>query len=177
MSEQWRDVPGWVGKYQVSDLGSVRSKASKAGGRSLCWAALRPAKQRNDYLLATFWDGGRRERWLVHALVLTAFVGPRPAGYDGCHNNGVKDDNRLENLRWATRRENHLDKKRHGTFQEGMRHGMSKLNDDAVREILHSSETLVALAKRFGVSEPTISNVRRRRTWRSTQANLRAANV
>lgn len=180
MSEEWRDVPAWFGKYQVSDSGRVRSRASKAGGLGGVWHEMTPATQRNGYKLATFWDRGRRERWLVHALVLTAFVGPRPRGHDCCHSNGIKSDNRLENLRWATRRENHMDKRRHGTFQEGAKHGMSKLTDEAVREIRESTESHAALARRYDVSDTTIAYVRKGRTWRhvrSLESSRRAANV
>lgn len=51
----------------------------------------------------------------VHRLVLEAFVGPCPAGMEVLHINGVRDDNRLENLRYGTRSENMRDALRHGT--------------------------------------------------------------
>lgn len=54
------------------------------------------------------------KRYRVHHLVLEAFVGPRPPGYHGCHNNGERLDNRPENLRWDTVTENNRDIVRHG---------------------------------------------------------------
>lgn len=50
----------------------------------------------------------------VHQLVLEAFVGPRPTGMFGCHWNDVPDDNRLENLRWASPSANRFDMIRNG---------------------------------------------------------------
>lgn len=58
-------------------------------------------------------DGIIRSRY-VHHLVLEAFVGPRPDGTEACHWNDVPDDNRLVNLRWATKSENRLDCVRNG---------------------------------------------------------------
>jgi hypothetical protein len=46
----------------------------------------------------------------IHVLVLTTFVGPRPDGHEGCHNNGEPSDNRLVNLRWDTPCANQADK-------------------------------------------------------------------
>jgi len=51
----------------------------------------------------------------VHVLVLTAFVGPCPAGMETLHEDGVRANNQLSNLRWGTRSENAKDKIRHGT--------------------------------------------------------------
>ncbi|AEK09646.1 HNH endonuclease [Mycobacterium phage Mozy] len=56
-----------------------------------------------------------RRKSLVHVLVLEAFVGPRPEGMNACHNNGIPNDNRVENLRWDTPSENNRDLIRHGT--------------------------------------------------------------
>lgn len=65
------------------------------------------------------YDAGRVKNWIVSALVLTVFVGPRPEGdYHACHNNGNPQDNRLVNLRWDTRSGNELDKRKHGTHYE-----------------------------------------------------------
>lgn len=53
----------------------------------------------------------------VHRVVLETFVGLRPDGMECCHGNGVRSDNRLENLRWDTHEANEADKVRHGTRQ------------------------------------------------------------
>ena len=50
----------------------------------------------------------------IHRLVLEAFVGPCPEGMETCHNNGVRTDNRLENLRWDTSSANNDDIVKHG---------------------------------------------------------------
>jgi hypothetical protein len=102
----------------------------------------------------------------VHALVLEAFVGPRPEGFDACHNNGNKTDNRLENLRWDTKSANSLDKRRHGTMLRGEKHPKNKLTEVQAREILASPEMGVALAAKYGVSECTVCEIRTGRKWK-----------
>lgn len=62
---------------------------------------------------------GRGRFRRVHQLVLEAHVGPAPDGLVACHQNGVKTDNRLENLRWDTRSANALDAVRHKVGRSG----------------------------------------------------------
>jgi NUMOD4 motif/HNH endonuclease len=122
--EQWRTIPGWEGYYEVSSLGRVRSLpriVERRGHRGPQAVAARVLKKiplgtpPNEYPTVWLHRAGGRERRLVHLLVLEAFVGQRPAGCQGCHNNGVNTDGRLENLRWGTPSENMRDAIRHGT--------------------------------------------------------------
>lgn len=118
MSEEWRPIVGFgAGFYMVSDIGRVKSldRVDRSG------------KRRNGRVLADKASGiyGHRafdlyvdrlkRRAYVHALVLEAFVGPRPDGFHGCHNDGDPTNNRLVNLRWDTPSANRLDSVRHGT--------------------------------------------------------------
>jgi hypothetical protein len=122
VGETWKSVIGYEGIYEVSSLGSVRSldRPGEPGkglyarkGRVLTavanWAG---------YHRVLLYKRGRRKLRLVHHLVLEAFVGARPEGMDGCHENGIRDDNRVENLRWDTKSGNMKDKVRHGTHHE-----------------------------------------------------------
>lgn len=113
-AERWVRVPDVAG-YLVSDAGRVRSLdraiETVRGPRRLRGRTLRPYADGHGYLAVTL--SGRIVR--VHALVLTAFVGPRPPGAQTCHDNGVRADNRLRNLAWCTPVENAADQRRHGT--------------------------------------------------------------
>lgn len=116
--EEWRAVLGYEGQYEVSNRGQVRSldriitfpdgRYRRARGRILKpWTLKRIGHQCVGL--------AGKSRALVHVLVLEAFVGPRPDGLVACHNNGIADDNRVENLRWDTYAENNKDLVRHGT--------------------------------------------------------------
>lgn len=120
-TERWKPVPGHPG-YEVSDCGRVRSVDRVRlypGGytKSLRGKVLRPSHDKTGRarIPLPLPDGGTK-MWQIHALVLTAFVGPRPdEATDGCHNNGNCTDNRLTNLRWDTKSGNMMDTIQHGT--------------------------------------------------------------
>lgn len=119
--EEWRPVVGHENSYEVSSRGSVRSvdrvlvftdgRSRRARGRELKPWPLR----RVGHLCVTL-SGGVKA--LVHVLVLEAFIGPRPLGMVACHNNGIAEDNRVDNLRWDTYSENNRDLVRHGTHHQ-----------------------------------------------------------
>lgn len=105
----------------------------------------------------------------VHRLVLLAFVGPCPDGLQACHNDGDRENNRPDNLRWDTPSSNYADRDRHGTTATGERNGASKLNAVAVAEIRRryaAGESQESLGRFFGVGHATISRVVRRVVWR-----------
>jgi hypothetical protein len=98
MTEVWRDVPGYVGLYQVSNTGRVRNARS---GR-----VLKLNKQGRGYAQTMLSKGGQRSYPLVHRLVAMVFI-PNPENKPQInHINGDKGDNRVENLEWCTSSEN-----------------------------------------------------------------------
>jgi predicted DNA binding protein len=100
-------------------------------------------------------------------MVCLAFHGARPEGYHAAHRNGIVTDNRASNLRWATKVQNEADKIAHDVRAWGSRHGMHKLTDDQVKFIRANYLIPGAdLARRFGVSQTTISSIRHRKSWR-----------
>jgi len=116
-TETWVAVIGYEGLYEVSDLGNVRSLArvdAQGGHRRL--RLLKPSRldawgHRGVKLRL---DGAVKSVY-VHRLVLEAFVGPRPLEMVACHWNDIPDDNRLSNLRWASKSDNRLDCVRNGS--------------------------------------------------------------
>lgn len=112
-SEQWRAIPGHEGRYEVSDLGNVRS---------LLHDEPRPLRlfinPRTGYVfarLSTPSRASRNQTIYVHREVLKAFVGPRPEHQQVCHNDGDRTNNTLSNLRYGTASENRRDAMSHGT--------------------------------------------------------------
>jgi len=108
MTENWKAVPGHEGRYEVSDLGRVKSFCRRKEG-----VFLRPGRMPGGHLSVALGKGNSQ---CVHKLVLFAFVGPPPEKHECLHANGVPADNRLENLRWGTRGENIRDAIKHGTW-------------------------------------------------------------
>lgn len=117
MGERWLPVPGYEGIYEVSDEGRVRSlpRVDAQGGMRRLRMFHPSRMDRWGHLGVKLRRDGVIKSYYVHRLVLEAFVGPCPPGMEGCHWNDVPDDNRLSNLRWATKSENRLDSVRNGT--------------------------------------------------------------
>lgn len=112
--EKWKTIPGYEGRYEVSDLGSVRSLDRKdTRGRRRKGRVMSLRRQPSGHLTVSLCNGQQRS-FPVHRLVLLAFVGPCPDGMEACHENDVPDDNRLANLRWDTRSANVMDSVRNG---------------------------------------------------------------
>lgn len=165
MIEIWRDVVGYEGLYKVSSLGRLRG--SPRQGTDGCILKLSPSKP-CGYVRTVLYRGGKGAPKKVHRLVLEAFAGPCPDGMDACHNNGQRDDNRPENLRWGSRKENCADAKRHGTFAVGERNGHAKLtrsNVEIIRQMRAEGRTYQSIADRFGVSLQTARSAAKGWTW------------
>lgn len=106
-NEQWRPVLNYSG-YEVSNHGRVRSLKAKE-------IRLLRTTSRYGYPSVVLSVKCHKTNKPVHGLVLEAFIGPRPSGMQCCHGNGVRNDNRLTNLRWDTPKANAADKVGHGT--------------------------------------------------------------
>lgn len=91
MIEQWRNVPRYEGRYQVSSFGAVR----RVGGKML-----KPSYYRGYARVSL----GNKQR-TVHRIVAEAFIGPLLPGIKVNHKDGNKGNNRIENLEYMTRRE------------------------------------------------------------------------
>lgn len=124
MTERWLPVPGFEGSYEVSDQGRIRSlervveRVYKSGNTDqypVRGRILKPHIGARGYPYVNLSLGHKRmQTWVIHRLVLAAFVGPLPDGLVTRHLNGIKTDNRLENLAYGTYSENMADTIRHG---------------------------------------------------------------
>lgn len=163
--EVWRAIPSHP-DYQASNLGRI---ASKRGHRNLPFVIMQPQKSRGAYHSVLLRDvNGKGEKRLVHRLVLETFIGPRPDGMECCHNNGVPTDNRLENLRWDTRKANGQDRIVHGTSGKGELNPFSRLTSQQateIREAVAAGEMRVDVARRYGVTAPLVSQIVLGKAW------------
>jgi len=113
--EIWKAVVGFEGLYEVSDRGRVRSvdrlvtlinRFGRRERRRYRGKILRPGRVRSGHVTVALGKGNTRS---VHTLVLTAFAGPAPTGYEALHGDGDPANNCLANLRWGTRSQNLID--------------------------------------------------------------------
>jgi hypothetical protein len=188
--ERWRDVPGYEGLYQVSNLGNVRSFHASYRPR-LRGDLLSPGPNTEGRATVVLYRDHARRTRLVHHLVLEAFVGPRPPGTEACHGPGGKTDNRLVNLAWDTHVKNEGDKARDGVSNRGERCGTAKLTAGIIADCKRryaAGESQTALAREYGVTASAICEAVngtkwshladgtpvRPRTWAAGEAHGRA---
>ena len=96
-NEQWRDIEGYDGMYQVSDLGRVRSKHSGE------WRLLRARNNGTGYLLVSLYMNGKQKQSYIHRLVASAFIpNDDETKTQINHRNEVKSENRVSNLEWCS---------------------------------------------------------------------------
>lgn len=114
--ENWKDIPGYVGLYQASTLGNIRSTPGKTTSSARfskrVWKTriLKPkCAISNDYrhdLRVSLWKNGNVKDWLVARLVALTWVDGYSDGMTVNHINGDYLDNRPENLEWVTLAQN-----------------------------------------------------------------------
>lgn len=124
VEEIWKDIEGYEGKYQVSNLGNARSldryvkhNTSKTKEIFRKGQNLKPLKNHKGYLSIDIGTGkGDRKTVFIHRMVAKAFIpNPKPNKYNQInHKNGIKSDNRAVNLEWCNNSINQLHAYKHG---------------------------------------------------------------
>lgn len=175
--EEWREIAGYP-NYQVSNMGRVRSnrlRGSKIDSVSN-WKLLNPAIGNQGYRTMKISRDGKAKTVSVHILVLETFVGPCPDGLEACHFNGIRNDNRLCNLRWDTRKNNAHDRRKHGTLIMGERQHLAKLTESQVIEIkclINEGELSEReIGRRYSVSRGAIQAIAQGVNWKHVTVPL-----
>lgn len=160
-----RPIPSWPG-YFCDAAGQIYS--ARRGGMRL----MRKRVARTGYEVIALFDGKKYRYPLVHRLVLESWVGP--GGDRQCnHKNGIRADNQLGNLEWATRSENERHARQQlGKLIHGAHHPRAKITDDVVREIRRlrrEGRTYQSLADQFGIALSHAARVANGKVWQHVE--------
>lgn len=156
--EVWKEIlPG----YEVSTLGRIKSH----------WKGKTHFMKLS--LLHGYWHvglmtDGKQKRYCVHRLVAQAFI-PNPLNKPQInHINGVKTDNRVENLEWATASENTQHAYKNNLAKSGEDNYLAKLTNAQALYVRENPDNLIGreLAKKFGVDETVISLIQRGKAYK-----------
>ncbi|WCP14488.1 hypothetical protein sphantq_02934 [Sphingobium sp. AntQ-1] len=171
--EVWLPVKGFEGFYEASSAGRIRSVdrvvAQKDRKPRRYSAKILSLKARDyGYYQVSLCRENTATRSYVHRIVCETFHGPaKHARMEVAHGDGNRLNNAAANLRWVTSEQNSKDMQRHGTWNRGDRSRMAKLDDEKVRYIRSAtSESSASLGRKFGVSAPTIREIRLGRKWK-----------
>lgn len=163
--EIWKDVAGSKGEYFVSNLSRVKSlklnrvkilKNHIINGRRMVFLRI----------------DGKYVRSFVYRFVAKAFLLNPESKTQVNHINGIKTDDRLINLEWATNSENLIHARKNGLvkekYNEGSNHGMAVLSTNDVKDILRKrkdGKKYKDLSKLYNVSISCIQSIVERRNW------------
>lgn len=167
MTEQWRDIPGYEGRYQASNLGRIRSldrrvPCAHGATRLMRGRVLKPAGSKyNRHLMVVLGHGKNGSP--VHQLVAHAFLGPRPEGQEVRHLDGNPLNNNVDNLAYGTRTENILDVMRIG----GSWHGSVTVDQAKdIRKKLENGQTAASIARELNVSPASVYKIKEGRSFK-----------
>lgn len=182
MEEVWKDIEGYEGLYQVSSLGKVRSlnrKVRHSSGNSMRVLVGKEILTFNagaGYLCVSLCKKGTIVRKYVHHLVSAAFLETQNNKKEINHKNGIKTDNKVENLEWCTHGENQKHSWKTGLRKKltwgkrGEKNYNSKLTKEQVLEIrekyVPKKYSLRRLAREYGVSNSQITRIIDQTSWR-----------
>lgn len=170
--EVWRDIPGYEGAYQVSNMGRVKSlprvvDRGKWGSLVMEEKLKIPTLGKDGYYRLWLYKNGKGRDWLLHRLVAYVFL-PEPAeGQTHVrHLNGDKADCRADNLAYGTPAENMADQLSYMKPGDNPRNWKLTADDvAAIRKRIAAGEPNLRICKDYGVSDVVISNIKLGRSY------------
>jgi hypothetical protein len=161
--EIWKDIKGYEGHYQVSNLGRVKSLKNN---KELIMTNI---KSNLGYLRVKLSKDGKIKGFPVHRLVGLNFLDLVNGKNEINHIDGDKKNNHLSNLEWCNRSENmrHADKTGLRVMLKGKRNPKAKLTDEQIRLIRYERKGIQQkdIAKEFNMKQQTISKIINYKLW------------
>lgn len=151
--EVWKEIEGCENKYEVSDTGRVRSMPRNKSGLGRPYPLImKQSSDKDGYMIVSLRIGGKSCRHRVHRLVASAFIKNEDKKPLVNHKNGIKDDNRVENLEWVTASENAFHAVETGLVVSNFEKYKDRLVDD-----YNSGSSIRELCRRYKISSEYVS--------------------
>lgn len=169
LKEVWRDIEGFEGIYQVSNLGRVKSFVGWDGKQHIKREKiLKPSRADDGRIIVSLTKDGKHYFPRLHRLIAKAFI-PNPCGYDTInHIDSNPSNNDISNLEWCSQKYNVI----HGYKYGNHKVLIKRTSDKAIRDLYLKGFTLNQIASMFGTStSPIIDSLNRTDTVRRNRGN------
>jgi|ERR1035437_1001116 hypothetical protein len=175
-SEVWRDIPGYIGYYQASSLGRIRSvdriiytrNGQKRSHKGKVLSQGTSVKTRAGNYKMVVLNNGTTKVFHSHRIIAKTFLGNHPIGRSEVnHKNSKPGDNRPKNLEWCSKLENIA----HQINNKVKRNSkiMTKQTAVLIKHALFCNYTTKSIAKKFNVSERSVRRIANFKTWKGLQ--------
>ena len=167
--EDWKKIKGFE-NYKISSLGRIEVNLKFRKYRDYQSKILNPSLDKDGYLRTALTKEGKKYMKPIHRLVALNFITNTNKKPCVNHKNGIKTDNRIENLEWCTVKENNIHAIIFGLSGQlpGEKHHMSKLKEKEVLEIINNKDNLSQwqLALVYNISQTQVSRIINKKTWK-----------
>jgi hypothetical protein len=164
--EIWKPILGFEGFYECSSFGNFRSVRGGKGTRF--HKPIKTWQSDRGYARIELRVNRKRHKVFAHRLIAKTFFGDSDLTVN--HKNGIRHDNRIENLEFLSSGDNTRHAARITGRNQGEKHGRAKLNNadaKAIRIQRESGQRVADIAKQYGVARSTISMLLTGKNWSS----------
>lgn len=174
MSEEiWKDIEGYEGYYQISNIGRVKSLSRlitknlglKGIMKFYSKEKIKTAFISRGYVRVALCKNGIPKKQSIHRLIAKAFI-PKVDGKEFVnHIDSNRSNNSISNLEWCTSSENNSHAYKYGNNNIGEKHGRSKFSDEIVNKIrseyVYGSKEFGSrnLAKKYGMTKTNVLDI------------------
>jgi hypothetical protein len=163
----YHPIPNWDA-YGISECGEIiRLKPNK--GAQAGKVLKQHIHKSRGYLIVRLYQDNKAKSFDVHVLMAMTFLGYPKKGYQVCHNNGIKNDCRLSNLRLDTVSGNQMDRSIHGTSNRGEQNANNKYSTELIKQIkimLAQGHSCKSVSEATQVNQTYIKNIKNGYKWK-----------
>ena len=156
--EEWKDVEGYEGYYQASNLGRIKSisrkRYNKNGGKPgvLKERILKQTKNGDGYYCVKLYKNGKSKSIKIHRIIADTFINNLKNDPEVNHKDGVKTNNKTSNLEWVTSKENV-----NHAYEMGLNPCMRDINIEKIIELSNKGYYTNQIAKKMNCDRKMIS--------------------